>query len=62
MSGFHTHMLIGAVGGLAAFKIVEHLYPGSLSIQLVNVGSMYTLPSNAVGLGFVLVSSLARYR
>ncbi|SRR5258706_938218 len=57
MSGFHTHMFIGAVGGLAAFKIVEHLYPGSLSIPFVNVGSMYTLPSNAVGLGFVLVSS-----
>ena len=57
MSGFHTHMLIGAVGGLAAFKTVEHLDPGALTIRLGDVGSTYAVSSTVVGLGCVLVSA-----
>jgi membrane-bound metal-dependent hydrolase YbcI (DUF457 family) len=57
MSSFHTHMLIGAVGGLAAFKIAEHLAPSALSVQINIADSAYTIPPSAIGLTVVVVSA-----
>lgn len=34
MSGFQTHMLIGAVGGLALIRVADHLAPGALPVVL----------------------------
>jgi membrane-bound metal-dependent hydrolase YbcI (DUF457 family) len=47
-------MLIGAVGGLAAYKAVEYLDPNVLNIHL---GTTYTVPSTVTGLGIILVSA-----
>lgn len=52
MSGFRTHMLIGAVGGLTAFRMVQAFAPATLSIRVSN----QALPANLVGLGCVAVS------
>jgi membrane-bound metal-dependent hydrolase YbcI (DUF457 family) len=57
MSGFHTHMLIGAVGGLAAYRIAEHFAPSVLSVQIDLADSTYTLPPSAIGLTVVVVSA-----
>src|SRR5437868_1606375 len=53
MSGFHTHMLIGGVGGLTAFKMMEALAPTAVTVQF---GS-YTLPSSVVEIGCIVVSA-----
>jgi membrane-bound metal-dependent hydrolase YbcI (DUF457 family) len=57
MSGFHTHMLIGAVGGLAAYKIAEHVAPSVLAVQIDIAGSTYTIPPSALGLTCVVGSA-----
>ncbi len=57
MSGFHTHMLIGAVGGLATFKIVQHVAPTALSVQFSAGSSAYTVPTSVIGIGGMLVSA-----
>src|SRR5512139_1391228 len=58
MSSFHTHMLIGAVGGLAVFKITEHLAPSALSMHIDIADSTYAIPPSAIGLTAVAVSAL----
>jgi membrane-bound metal-dependent hydrolase YbcI (DUF457 family) len=57
MSSFHTHMLIGAVGGLAAFRIVEYLAPSALSVHVDIGASTYAIPPSAIGLTVVAVSA-----
>ncbi len=57
MSGFHTHMLIGAVGGLTAFKIVDHLDPPAIYFPVSVVGHTYVIPPVALGIGAILCSA-----
>jgi membrane-bound metal-dependent hydrolase YbcI (DUF457 family) len=57
MSGFHTHMLIGAVGGLAAFKVIDHLAPAAVHFPVSVVGHIYVIPPLAVGLAAMLGSA-----
>lgn len=57
MSGFRTHMFIGAVGGLAAFKVVEHVEPTALSFHLTLSNNAYTVPGAVIGLSFVVCSA-----
>ncbi len=57
MSGFHTHMLIGAVGGLTAFKVIDHLAPAKVYLPLTVVGRTYVVPPAAIGIGVVVASA-----
>jgi membrane-bound metal-dependent hydrolase YbcI (DUF457 family) len=51
-------MLIGAVGGLAVFKVAERLDPSILSAQFSLGDSTYSIPTAAVGVACVAVSSV----
>src|SRR5579859_7248017 len=53
MSGFRTHMLIGAVGGLTAFRMAQAVAPATLTVWVGN----RALPSNVIGLGCVALSA-----
>src|SRR5258708_15799242 len=53
MSGFRTHMLIGAVGGLTGFRMAQAFAPATLSVWVGN----RAIPGNLIGLGCVGVSA-----
>lgn len=56
MSGYRTHMLIGAVGGLGAYRITEFLAPSQVVFRLTLSGSTVVVPSLVVGLASAWVS------
>jgi len=57
MSGYRTHMLIGAVGGLGAYRIAEFLAPSTVAVRLTVGSSAVVVPSLVVGLTSALVSA-----
>jgi membrane-bound metal-dependent hydrolase YbcI (DUF457 family) len=57
MSGFHTHMLIGAVGGLAFFKTIEHLDGAALYLPVEIAGNSIVVPPVAIGIGAIILSA-----
>lgn len=56
MSGYRTHMLIGAVGGLGAYRIAEFIDPSAVVFRLTVAGSSFVVPSLVVGLASAFVS------
>ncbi len=57
MSGFHTHMLIGAVGGLAAYKLATYVDPAVLSFYVKTPNQVYPIPPSVIGLTCVIGSA-----
>jgi len=57
MSGFRTHMLIGAVGGLCAYKLVNYVDPAALVIPINAFDRVYQVPSAVIGLTCVIGSA-----
>ncbi|MBA3871045.1 MAG: metal-dependent hydrolase [Anaerolineae bacterium] len=56
MSGYRTHMLIGAVGGLGAYRIAEFIDPSMVTFRLTIGNSAFVVPSLVVGLASAVVS------
>ena len=56
MSGYRTHMLIGAVGGLGAYRIINFLVPSAFTFRLTATGATFIVPSLVVGLTSAIVS------
>lgn len=57
MSGYRTHMLIGAVGGLGAYRVAERLVPSALAVRLTVGNASYAVPNTVVGLSCVIASA-----
>ncbi len=51
-------MLIGAAGGLVAYRLAEHFDPSILSVQVPVGDSTYAVPTLAIGAACVAVSSV----
>lgn len=58
MSSFHTHMLIGGVGGLAAYDLAGRFAPGIVPSQFSLAGADIPIPPLAIGVTCVAVSSV----
>jgi membrane-bound metal-dependent hydrolase YbcI (DUF457 family) len=59
LSSFHTHMLIGAAGGLAVYELVERFAPAILPAQFSILGADIPIPPVAIGAACVVASSVS---
>src|SRR5579859_5945990 len=58
MSGYHTHMLIGAVGGLSTYKAVDLVAPSAIAMRITVANQVYPVPPVIIGSTWVVASAL----
>jgi membrane-bound metal-dependent hydrolase YbcI (DUF457 family) len=57
MSGFQTHALVGAVGGLGLVTVVEATHPALLPTQVFGIPALLGVPGGAAGAALIIASA-----